>query len=139
MDPGSCRIGVALSDELGVTAQPWATIERGNNAETDARLRLALGEVILDEVVVGLPLRLDGSEGGAARHARAFAVLLETEFRVPVELWDERLTTVQAQRELREAGLKGPALKGATDRVAAALMLQSFLDARREPWRDAEG
>ncbi len=140
IDPGSRRIGVALSDELGLTAQPLTTIERGHDHQTLERLDQALGHLRPDRVVVGLPLRLDGTEGGAARRARELARLLETHLGVPAELWDERLTSVQADRILRQGGLDGRARRGATDRVAAAIMLQSYLDARsREPGAGGEG
>ncbi len=132
LDPGSRRIGVALSDELGVIAQPLATIKRTGDVKTMDSLESALGEVRPELVVVGLPLRLDGSEGGAARKARKFAALVEARFEVPIELWDERMTSVQADRMLMDAGLDARARRGATDRVAAAIMLQSYLDAKSD-------
>lgn len=137
IDPGRRRIGVALSDQLGLTAQPLATIERGSDAETAERLRVALGGAEVGLLVVGLPLRLDGSEGGAAREARRLAALLADDLGVDAELWDERLTTVQAERILEEAGLRRERRRGVTDRVAAAIMLQSFLDAKG-PWGGGE-
>ncbi len=129
LDPGSRRIGVALSDELGVIAQPVATIEVAGNKKTMEALEAALGETRPELVVVGLPLRLDGSEGGAARKARQLAALVKDRLGLPVELWDERMTSVQADRLLRDAGLDARARRGTTDRVAAAIMLQSYLDA----------
>ena len=131
LDPGSRRIGVALSDELGMTAQPLATVDRGSEAETVERIRVALGGAELRLAVVGLPLRLDGSEGGLARAARRLAEVVGAGLGVEVELWDERMTSVQADRLLIEAGLNRAARRGVTDRVAAAIMLQSFLDAKR--------
>ena len=130
LDPGRRRIGVALSDQLGLTAQPVTTVERGSNSETLDRIRVALGGAAVDLVVVGLPLRLDGTEGGSARQARRFAELVGQALEVPVEMWDERMTTVQAERVLKEAGLRRERRAGLRDRVAAAIMLQSFLDAK---------
>ncbi len=138
LDPGRKRIGVAVSDELGLTAQPVATISRGTNVQTLERLRVALADAVVESVVVGLPLRLDGSEGGAARRAREFAELVSQELELPAEMWDERFTSVQADRLLIEAGVRRKDRKGKTDRLAAAIMLQSFLDAHRESWRDDE-
>ena len=137
IDGGSKRVGVALSDDLCLTAQPLATIAAGSDAGIVDRIRDVLGDVAPDLVVVGLPLRLDGSEGGAARAARKMADLLGETLGVPVELWDERLTSVQAERVLIEAGMgRRKRKQGATDRVAAAIMLQSFLDAHRDRWQD---
>jgi putative Holliday junction resolvase len=129
LDVGTKRVGVALSDELGLTAQPLATLSRGTDRELMEELRAALGDVRPDLVVVGLPLRLDGSEGGSARAARSLATLVGEEFEVDAELWDERFTSVQADRLLQEAGLNSKRRRGITDRVAAAIMLQSYLDA----------
>lgn len=131
LDPGSRRIGVALSDELGLTAQPLTTVERASEAETVERIRVALAGAEVDLAVVGLPVRLDGTEGGSARAARRFAAAVSEGLGVEVELWDERLTSVQADRLLVEAGVRREGRKGLTDRVAAAIMLQSFLDAKR--------
>ena len=131
LDPGSKRIGLALSDELGLTAQPLATVSRGSDRETVERIRVALAGVEVDRLVVGLPLRLDGSEGGAARAARRLGEVVSGALGVEVELWDERLTSVQAERLLVEAGVGRAARRGATDRVAAAILLQCYLDARR--------
>lgn len=134
IDGGTKRVGVALSDELGITAQPVATLARKGDLAFLERLRQTLGEISPDRFVVGLPLRLDGSEGGAARAARRLAALLEEAFGVPVDLWDERLTSIQAERILIDAGVSRKGRRGATDRIAAAILLQSFLDAQsREP------
>lgn len=139
LDSGAKRVGIALSDELGLTAQPLATIRRGTDEELVAGLRAALGEVRPDLVVVGLPLRLDGTEGGSARAARRLAELVGDRFGVPCELWDERLTSAQAERVLIEAGVRREdRRKGPTDRIAAAIMLQSFLDAHRDRWRERD-
>jgi len=135
IDPGSKRIGVALSDPLGVLAQPLATVERGSDKETVDRIRVALGGVEPKMIAMGLPLRLDGTEGGSARKARALGELLREAFGVPVQMWDERMTTAQAQRVIASAPKgRASADPGARDRVAAAIILQSFLDAQRDSW-----
>jgi putative Holliday junction resolvase len=138
LDGGTRRVGVALSDELGLTAQPLATIIHGTDDEIIARLRGALGDARPDLVVVGLPLRLDGTEGGAARAARRLAALVHDRLAVPCELWDERLTSAQAERVLIDAGLSRERRRGPTDRVAAAIMLQSFLDAHQDRCRERD-
>ncbi len=131
LDGGSRRVGVALSDELGVIAHPLTTLNRGSDTEFVDRLIKALGKVQPQMVVVGLPLRLDGTEGGAARKARHLASIVGQGLGVPTELWDERFTSVQAERVLKEAGLRRKKRKGITDRVAAAIMLQAYLDAHQ--------
>lgn len=136
LDVGTKRVGVALSDELGLTAQPLVTLNVGTDAELIESLSIALGDVCPDLIVVGLPLRLDGSEGGSARAARKLAALVGERFDVTTDLWDERFTSVQAERVLKEAGLRRERRRGVTDRVAAAIMLQSYLDAHQERWRE---
>ncbi len=130
IDGGSRRVGVALSDELGLTAQPVTTLSRGSNRELIEALQALIGDEEIELVVVGLPLRLDGSEGGAARKARRLAKVIADELNLPTELWDERFTSVQAERLLIDAGVRRQKRRGPTDRIAAAIMLQSFLDAR---------
>jgi putative Holliday junction resolvase len=128
LDPGSARIGVAVSDPLGITAQPHETLDAAAS-DLDERLRsLAAGA---DRFVVGLPVGLSGEEGPAAAAARAFAARVEEVTGLPVDLHDERFTTVTAERVLVEAGMRRERRKHARDRVAAAVLLQSYLDARR--------
>ena len=100
--------------------------EQGARAVADEAIRHDVSTI-----VVGLPLRLDGTEGEAARLARWFAERVERLTKLPVALWDERLTSVAAQRALRSAGVKAKDQRGSVDRVAAALLLQSYLDAQR--------
>ena len=95
----------------------------------------AIGHAV-SAIVVGLPLRLDGSEGEAARLARWFADRVAALSKLKVVLWDERLTSVAAQRALRSAGVKAKDQRGSVDRVAAALLLQSYLDAQRPARQD---
>lgn len=132
IDHGERRVGVALSDEDGRIAHPRDTLAR-----TDPKaLIVAVAELVeregVEEIVVGLPLHLDGSEGASARRAKRFAELVGEATGRPVILWDERLTTAQADRALGEAGVKGRARRQVVDRVAAAVMLQSYLDSKRE-------
>lgn len=132
VDLGERRIGIAASDLLGVTAQPVGVVEAKSQAEDVARVRERAEERRAGKIVIGLPLNMDGSEGPAARKARRFAAALEREGGLEVELWDERLTTVEAERMLIAAGQRRARRRQVRDRVAAALILQSYLDAHRE-------
>jgi putative Holliday junction resolvase len=126
LDLGSARTGVAVSDELGMLAQPWKTLP-GGAAALEAVVA-AVGEVGPVRILVGLPRNMDGSEGPAAIGARAFAEELRGRVSCPVDLWDERLTTVSAQRALRESGRKARDQRSVIDQVAAQILLQSWLD-----------
>lgn len=126
LDLGSARTGVAVSDELGMLAQPWKTLP-GGDAAYDA-VTAALDEVRPSRVLVGLPRNMDGTYGPAAESARAFAEKLRAVASCPVDLWDERLTTVAAQRALRESGRKARDQRAVIDQVAAQILLQSWLD-----------
>lgn len=126
IDLGSARTGVAVSDELGMLAQPWKTLPGGDSA-LDA-VTAAVAEVRPSRVLVGLPRNMDGTYGPAAESARAFAEKLRVVADCPVDLWDERLTTVAAQRALRESGRKARDQRGVIDQVAAQILLQSWLD-----------
>lgn len=126
IDLGSARTGVAVSDELGMLAQPWKTLP-GGEAAFEA-VRAAVEEVKPSRVLVGLPRNMDGSSGPAAEAAREFAGRLRAVVECPVDLWDERLTTVAAQRALRESGRKARDQRSVIDQVAAQILLQSWLD-----------
>jgi putative Holliday junction resolvase len=130
LDVGSRRIGLAVSDALGITAQGLDTLNR-TNKRADLRL---LGAVIRDyaiaEIVVGNPLRMSGDASSQSDKVAAFADDLRKHFRLPVFLWDERLTSVAANRILDEAGMSREQRKGVVDRMAAVLILQAFLEAR---------
>ncbi len=126
VDLGTVRTGVAVSDELGMLAQPWKTLP-GGDAALEAVVS-AVGEVKPVRVLVGLPRNMDGTYGPAAEGARAFAEQLKSRVQCPVDLWDERLTTVSAQRALRESGRKARDQRGVVDQVAAQFLLQSWLD-----------
>lgn len=129
LDPGTRRIGVARSDPGGVIAHPYGTLD-ATAADLDDRLRALARESGAERIVVGLPVGMNGSEGRAAEAARAFARRVEEATGLPVDLHDERLTTVSAERVLLEAGLRRERRRAVRDRVAAAVLLQSYLDGR---------
>ena len=131
LDLGRRRIGVAVSDPTGTLARPLTTLERrGTGEDIQAVLDLARREGAR-AIVVGLPLTLRGEEGPQAREVRAFISALRERSPLPVETWDERLTTVEAERRLREAGRRPSREKARVDAVSATLVLQAWLDARR--------
>jgi len=132
LDLGSKRIGVAVSDRSGTVATPLTVVQRGRTQRVDHE---AIARLVVEEeaetIVVGLPLNMDGSEGRAAVGVRSEAARLATVVNVPVVLHDERLTTVEADRALLEARMKAQARRRVVDKVAAAVMLQSWLDSGR--------
>ena len=133
IDLGSKRIGIAVSDRSGTIASPLTVVARSGNRRIDhERIAALVAEEEAVCVVVGLPLNMDGSAGPAARAAESEARALATVVGVPVETYDERRTTVTADAVLQERGMRAPARRGVIDKVAAAVMLQSWLDSRRE-------
>lgn len=130
LDVGARRIGVAVSDPLGVTAQGIATLHRRNRRYDLGELRKLLAEFEVSEIVMGNPLRMSGESGAQAEKMAAFATQLEQAFSIPVRLWDERLSTAEAHRLLDETGIRDSRRKEVIDKMAAVLILQSFLDAR---------
>ena len=130
VDLGTRRIGLAISDARGKVATPYATLERTND-ENDAK---AIAEVASAEeakvVVLGLPLLLDGTRGDAAAVSEAFAAKLK-ESGLRVALFDERLTTKEAEKGLKRRGMKGRERRAVVDKVAAQVLLQSYLDTKR--------
>jgi putative Holliday junction resolvase len=132
IDLGAKRIGVALSDSAGALATPYEVVPRSGDRARDHRRIAALAEEAGAEVlVVGLPRSLDGTDGPAAIAARAEAAELAAATGLTVELWDERLTTVTADRDLMALEMKAPARRKVIDKVAASVMLQAWLDHRR--------
>jgi len=129
LDPGQRRIGVALSDPLGIIAQPHTVIDR-RRGEVMAELRKIVDEYEVATIVVGLPTGLGGGAGPAVTEARAFGTAVTEGLGVEVEYSDERFTTVQAEAALIEGGMRRDARKDRRDKVAAALMLQGYLDRR---------
>ena len=130
LDYGTKRIGVALSDELGWTAQPLETFERRTLDRDVAHIASLVNTHEVGQVVLGFPLQLDGREGPAVQAMRAFALRLEESLAVPLVLWDERMTTKAAEDLLIAADVSRKKRKGAVDRVAAAILLQSYLASR---------
>jgi len=131
VDLGSRRIGVALSDSAGTLATPYETVERSGDVGRDHRRLLELAEEAEVEcIVIGLPLSLDGSLGPAAEGVLAEVEQLRATTPLPVETYDERLSTVTADRLLRQGGRKGKARRKVVDQTAAAVILQAWLDGR---------
>lgn len=131
VDPGSKRIGLAVSDPTGTIAQPLTTIPAEPRETLAERLAGQAREQGATRIVVGLPRRMDGSHGPEAVAARVLASELRRASKLPVELVDERLTTAAAERSLLEGGMRRHKRRANIDRVAAALLLQTHLDGRR--------
>jgi putative Holliday junction resolvase len=131
IDHGTKRVGLALSDETGTIAQPLQFLP----AEPAAKLLDSLKEIVagrkVEEIVVGIPRNMNGTYGPAAEKAGEFVAALKQAVTVPVHTWDERLTTVQAQRALIETGMRRDKRKERVDQTAAAILLQSYLDRAR--------
>lgn len=132
LDVGSKTIGMAVSDPLGITAQGLDTIRRKNKRTDFELLERTIHAYDVRAIVVGYPLRLSGAAGAQSEKVAAFAEELRLRFALPVHLWDERLTSVQANRLLREAELSIARRAAAVDRMAAVLILQSYLDTQAE-------
>jgi putative pre-16S rRNA nuclease len=133
LDVGDRRIGVALSDETGLLASPLSTLQRVGPRKDPKAIAALVREHGVGEVVVGLPYNLDGTIGPQAEKVRAFAADLEPVVRVPVRFWDERLTSVEAERILSERNVPWQRRKSLVDQVAAVLILQGYLDAHPRP------
>ena len=132
LDVGSKRIGVAVSDQLGLTAQPVLTLERRRKTREDLRSLARLARRFsVAGIVVGNPLHMSGEESPRSGRTQAFAAGLGELTGLPVHLWDERLTTHQAHQILYEAGRERQEHRSVVDQVAATLILQSFLDERK--------
>jgi len=128
LDVGARRIGVAVSDPLGITAQGLETLQRKNKRLDFGHLGRVIRQYEVREIVVGLPLRMSGAEGTQSEKMRVFAEELRKEFRLPVHLWDERLTSAEANRFLRETELSIEKRGRAVDRMAAVLILQGWME-----------
>ena len=132
LDLGRASIGLALADDVLRTARPLRTLRRrGEHLDLQA-LRAVVDEYEVTRAVLGLPINMDGSEGPAARLARDFAHRVQEALGVPVELFDERLSTFEAESRLRARGLSARRMKDVVDAEAAAVILQDWLDRRRE-------
>jgi putative holliday junction resolvase len=128
IDYGSRRIGLAISDPLKITAQPFATWRNADQTELVSRINGLVHAENIDLVVVGFPLTLKGTKSPQSSATERFTATLSDACRVPVVLWDERLTTVQAHRVLHPMGKEPSRNRERVDVIAAALMLQSYLD-----------
>ena len=131
LDFGTRNIGLAVTDELGLTAQGLPTLRRGNKRSDLDHLRRLIRQYGVSELVMGLPLRMSGEQGVQAEKVQAFAEELRHKFKLPVHLFDERLTSVEANRLLRETDMSIRRRAEVVDRMAAVLILQSFLEAQK--------
>jgi putative Holliday junction resolvase len=132
LDVGSRRIGIAVTDPLGITAQGLETLQRKNKRTDLKELERIIREYQVKEIVIGLPLRMSGAEGIQAEKMQLFAEELKKRFRLPIHLWDERLTSAEANRLLRETELSIEKRGKAVDRMAAILILQGWMESRSQ-------
>lgn len=141
VDFGLRRIGLAVSDALGITAQGLPTLQRTSIRKDIEHIRALVEEYSVEKIVVGNPIGHTGKATSMSRHAEDFAKKLQNRVKCPVEMWDERLTSVEANRMLKTAGLSINKRQQAVDRVSAVLLLQNYLDhpARQAEWNDAGG
>ena len=128
LDHGTKRIGVAVSDETKTIALPLEYIPAEPFADFLARLKKLLAEKEVDLVLIGLPRNLDGSYGPAAQKVEVFVAALKTAITMPIKTWDERLTTMMANRVLIQGNVRRDQRKEKVDKMAAAILLQSYLD-----------
>jgi putative holliday junction resolvase len=129
LDVGDRRIGVAVSDELALTAQPVLTLVRSNRRHDLNSIERLIRKYHCSAIVVGNPLYMSGDQSPQAEKVQAFAQMLRDETGLPVHLWDERLTTTEAHRHLHAAGRAGSEHRAVVDQVAAVLILESYLEA----------
>jgi len=128
IDFGKVRIGLAISDELGFMSHPLETLRLRDMDEVTKRIEEIVREKGVQRIVVGLPRNMDGSHGSSAKEALAFVAKLRRHLTCEVITWDERLTTVSANRALRETGRSTRETRGYVDQVAAQMILQGYLD-----------
>lgn len=128
VDLGRARIGLALADDVLRQARPFRVVQRRDESKDLAAIAEAAREYEVGRAVVGLPLNMDGSEGPAARLSRQFAPKLAAALGVPVELFDERLSTFEAETRLRDRGISAKDARARVDAEAAAVILQGWLD-----------
>lgn len=138
LDVGERRVGVAVSDPLGLLARPLDVITRRSKREDFEAIARLVEEQEASRVVVGHPLSMDGQPGPQAQRVERYAAALAEHLDVPVILWDERLSTVEAERLLRESGETSREFRSRVDAVAAAVILQSYLDAAEERERTVD-
>ncbi len=128
LDIGDKRIGVSISDELGITAQGRENIYRESDDQVINEIYELINNLHIDEVVVGMPKNMNGTLGSQAEKVMKFSKALASSVRIPIKHWDERLTTVIAQRSLTALNVKGRKKKKKVDRIASQLILQGYLD-----------
>lgn len=128
LDHGTKRVGVAVSDEMYIIAQPLEYIAPEPFVVFLARLKQIISEKEIGQILVGMPRNMDGSYGPAALKVQAFVAVLKDAVTIPIKLWDERLTSTQAQRFLIQGGVRRDQRKEKVDKTAAAILLQSYLD-----------
>ena len=132
LDVGSKTIGLAVSDPLGITAQGLKTYRRKNKRTDLQELECLVREYSICEIVMGYPLHMSGDQSAGSVRVGEFAELLRTHLGLPVHLWDERLTTAEAQRVLRESEMSIRRRAEVVDQLAAVLILQSFMENRKQ-------
>lgn len=130
VDPGDARVGLAVSDDDATLASPLCTVPARGEGDPATRIAVEAARAGCQEIIVGLPRNLDGSEGNAARKSRLLAGRIHAASGLRVVLWDERLTTAEAHRALALVEVRSRARRGVVDQVAATILLQSYLDAR---------
>lgn len=128
VDYGRSRAGLAVSDPLRTTAQPLEVVSRPKKGSLVQAIADIANDLEVAEIVVGLPLKLDGTSGPAAEAVKQFADALAARVGCPVKLWDERLSTAEASRRMRDAGVDARRQRGVVDKVAAAVILRSYLE-----------
>ncbi len=131
LDVGEKRVGVAICDETRTLARPLLTLKRASKKEDFARLAALCREHAIAQVIVGLPKTLRGEEGPQAQRVRRYAIELQAALNLPIDFWDERYSSVDAQERLTSASRKARA-RGEIDSAAAAIILQEYLDALRD-------
>jgi putative Holliday junction resolvase len=131
IDFGDRKIGLAVSDLLGITAQPLTSYRRKNKKEDAAFFKRLVSEFEIKEIIVGLPLRMDGSSGTRADKTREFGIWLEQTLNLPVHFWDERLTTKQANKILSQQKVAPKDKKDIEDQISAVIILSTYLESKR--------
>lgn len=128
LDYGNKRVGVAVSDQLGWTAQPLTTLKMEGHQKLLKEIKSYLDQYQVEKIVVGMPYNMDGTRGKRAEITQAFINFLENNLKLPIIIQDERLTTIQAKNILLEADVSRAGRKKVIDKMAAALILQTYLD-----------
>lgn len=132
VDYGEKRIGLAISDEMEITASPLMTLVKRSEEEASCQIAQLVSQFQVSKIVIGLPRRTDGKEGEMERKVKAFAEKLRGKVKVPIVLFDERFTTRIAEQILLEADLSRQKRKRVRDRLAAVILLRSYLDRERQ-------